>query len=359
MSERFTKLFSLPENLYAEDCPVMICAGALSKDNQTNKVFVQLRFQNIDSRFRTLVAVKVAIQAFDIAEKALGGAKEYQYLDIEIQRGAEFGSKQPIYLDNATARSFSVSILEVVFEEKPAWTGSTQNWSSLQQKRLEEKFSPELTGQYQRDTFVEAKYEPFAKDGIWMCACGALNATGEGTCCRCRNAKISQFTALDHNTLANNLKTYTEKEMAEFEEKRKKSNIKRQKMTCIGSGFLVAFLIVLCLSQPQLWNQQYIGKLVGKSWSADDVSFTFLRNSTFEMRDKISDATFYGTWKMLNLEHREYSVDGTDFSGNAMRIEMYLGDDTEMVDVWFIDDAMVLIADPEGSWPSAISCQQS
>ena len=111
MSERYKKLFSLPENLYEKECPVMICAGALSKDNQTNKVFVQLRFQNVDSRIRTLVAVKVTVQALDIAGNTLGIAKEYQYLDVKTERSEEFGSKQPIYLDDNTTRSFSVSVL--------------------------------------------------------------------------------------------------------------------------------------------------------------------------------------------------------------------------------------------------------
>ena len=35
MSERYSKVFSLPENLYAEGAPVVIAAGALLKDNQT------------------------------------------------------------------------------------------------------------------------------------------------------------------------------------------------------------------------------------------------------------------------------------------------------------------------------------
>lgn len=161
MAERYTKLFSLPENLYEKDCPVMICAGALSMDNQTNKVFVQLRFQNIDSRHRKIVAIKVAIQAFDVAEKTLGEAKEYQYLDIKVDRGAEVGSRQPVYLDDITARSFSVSVLEVVFENGEIWTGSAQNWYSLQQTKLRDKFNADLMEQYQRDTSVESQYEPW------------------------------------------------------------------------------------------------------------------------------------------------------------------------------------------------------
>ena len=38
MSERYSKLYVLPENLYAEGSPVIIAAGALLKDNQTGRV---------------------------------------------------------------------------------------------------------------------------------------------------------------------------------------------------------------------------------------------------------------------------------------------------------------------------------
>jgi len=37
MNERYTRVFSLPENLYATGSPVVIAAGALLKDNQTGK----------------------------------------------------------------------------------------------------------------------------------------------------------------------------------------------------------------------------------------------------------------------------------------------------------------------------------
>jgi len=37
MSERYSKLFAFPENLYAAGSPVVIAAGALLKDNQTGK----------------------------------------------------------------------------------------------------------------------------------------------------------------------------------------------------------------------------------------------------------------------------------------------------------------------------------
>lgn len=42
MGERYTRLFSLSEQLYIENAPVIITAGALLKDNKTDNILVQL-----------------------------------------------------------------------------------------------------------------------------------------------------------------------------------------------------------------------------------------------------------------------------------------------------------------------------
>ena len=58
MSERYSRLFSLPTNLYAIGSPAIIVAGALLKDNQTGKVLAQLKIQNITTN--PIKAVTVA-----------------------------------------------------------------------------------------------------------------------------------------------------------------------------------------------------------------------------------------------------------------------------------------------------------
>lgn len=227
MSERYTKVFSLEENLYSAETPVLISAGALTKDNQAGKVFAQLRLQNIDNKFRNIIALKVAITTFDPAGNILESSKEYQYLDLNVSRGSEFGAKQAISLNNPSARSFSVSVTEVVFSEGTPWTGTKQEWVTLgKQKTLEDSLGTEMAEQYRRDTFSDAKYELFARHGVWMCACGALNIVGESTCCHCHNNEGVLFNALDHNTLAKHLKDHKaeiNKQIHQREEQKKKT----------------------------------------------------------------------------------------------------------------------------------------
>ena len=117
MSERYKRLFALPENLHTEDAPVVIMAGALLKDNQTGRVMAQLKLKNVSEE--TIKSVKVSIQAFG---KSRAEAKEihYEYANISVKSGEEFGSKTPIELNNKILY-YSAVITEVLFENGTAW----------------------------------------------------------------------------------------------------------------------------------------------------------------------------------------------------------------------------------------------
>ena len=67
MSERYTRLFSLPENLYAEGAPILITAGALLKDNQTGNVLAQLKFKNIEGK--KVKAIKAQLTLLDTVSR--------------------------------------------------------------------------------------------------------------------------------------------------------------------------------------------------------------------------------------------------------------------------------------------------
>lgn len=113
MSERYTRLFSLSENLGQEGAPVVISAGALLSDNNTGKVIAQLKLRNISER--PIKSVKVKVNAYDTAGNELKGVEAFSYIDLAAERNSVFGSQTPIILPDKTTRSFSVEILSVVF----------------------------------------------------------------------------------------------------------------------------------------------------------------------------------------------------------------------------------------------------
>lgn len=122
MSERFSRLFSLPENLGQYGCPVLISAGALLKDNNTGKLLVQLKLRNISEQ--VVKSVKIKINAYDTAGCELKGVEAFSYLDLAAGRDKEFGNRTPIILSDKTTRSFSAEILSVAFMDGTAYIPS-------------------------------------------------------------------------------------------------------------------------------------------------------------------------------------------------------------------------------------------
>lgn len=129
MSERYSRLYSLPENLYASGSPVIISAGALLKDNQTGKVLAQLKLRNIAGK--TIKAAKVSILPFDTIGNPLGAEVGFQYLDLNTARDGEFGAKIPVLLPDAATRQISVAVTEVAFSDNTLWTSACITWETL------------------------------------------------------------------------------------------------------------------------------------------------------------------------------------------------------------------------------------
>ena len=61
MSERFERLFSLPENLYADGAPIIISSGALLKDTSTGSILAKLMLKSVSNRQIKAVKVKLAL----------------------------------------------------------------------------------------------------------------------------------------------------------------------------------------------------------------------------------------------------------------------------------------------------------
>ena len=127
MAERFSRLYTLPVNLYTDDAPVIIAAGALLKDNQTGNRLAQLKIQNIDKR--TIVYIKLRFELLDASEKMI---REYHYTfsGITVTEKDYFGVKTPVILPDAGVCSYTVSIVEVGFDDESEWR-SDSVWNTL------------------------------------------------------------------------------------------------------------------------------------------------------------------------------------------------------------------------------------
>ena len=120
MTERFTRVFTLPEELYTPGSPLLIQAGALLKDRETGRVIAQLKLKNISTE--TAQAVRVRIWPVDAMGRAAPRPLESMYLDLAAPRGREFGTKVPIPMPDPTTRSFRAEIGAKVMPEKSPWS---------------------------------------------------------------------------------------------------------------------------------------------------------------------------------------------------------------------------------------------
>lgn len=185
MSERYSRVFSLSENLYATDSPIVIEAGALQKDNQTGSILAQIKMKNISAK--VIKAVKVKLTLFDVAGNILADGVEHQYLDLKVSRDESFGSKSAIKLKESTTRSFSVNITAVVFEDGSVWSGTANPWETLSQRTdlLNHFKSIELVKQFELTYGSPCHYVLLEEKDLWHCTCGALNKNNEPKCHKC------------------------------------------------------------------------------------------------------------------------------------------------------------------------------
>ena len=270
--ERYTRLYTLPENLYTQGSPVTIAAGALLLDNQTGSVMAQLKFRNVSQH--DIKAVFVSVEAFDVAHTQLSGVESYQYLDLQEKRDAEFGQKQAIRLPDATARSFAPRCTRVVLDDDTLWEApENAAWESLPKPTpISEKVSGELLEQYKRDTAEYAVYAPESFSGLWRCTCGELNEETEETCHICRLSRQTQTDALNEEALQEHLTAYeaaeaekaaklrAEQEALEAQKAAERAARKkkaRKIFAIIGAAALLCVAVALLITKVIIPNNKY------------------------------------------------------------------------------------------------------
>ncbi len=220
MSERYSRLFTLPENLYAEGSPVVIAAGALLKDNQTGKILAQLKLQSLSDR--PIKAIAVRVLPLDPAEKPLGETITHQFLDLRAERNAQVGQKEPITMPDATTRAFEAAVSSVVFQDNSTWEDSGAPWEALPPPtRLSNVLRDrELRKQYELKFGADCTYCYQTVKDLWFCSCGAINRKGELWCCHCQRNGAA-FDSLDMDALSAERDLRIEQERKQVQETQK------------------------------------------------------------------------------------------------------------------------------------------
>lgn len=224
MSERYTRLFSLPENLYSTGAPVIIAAGALLKDNQSGNVLAQLKLRSISSK--TIKATTVSIKPLDTAGISLGDYVTYQYLDLQVDRDTDFGQKTAIPLTNPATRSFDVIVSEAIFTDNSIWHGDEQPWEALAEPSdIDFLGDRELAKQFRMEYGGDCKNMLLEQEDLWHCICGAINHREEENCHLCRR-NLSTLQSIDMEELRRTKETRRAAEIEQAKKEAEEAKIK-------------------------------------------------------------------------------------------------------------------------------------
>ena len=264
MSNRFEKLYSLPSPLYAPSMPVIIVAGALLKDTQTDKVLAQLKFKSVSPK--AIKAVTVSLLPLDTANQPLGEKETHQILDLAANRDAEFGQKSPLYFFNNTTRAYRVIVEEVIFSDNTVWksTGTPLADLPAQKKATDILSNNELQKQYKLEYGERAAYIADTYSDLWRCNCGAINRSDEQSCHGCGATKADilsfdteQLKSSCHNRLEEEHKK-AEQHLAESGRRKKQA----KKIGIIGGILAVIAFIVVTIVIPKIKIQKDFSRAI-------------------------------------------------------------------------------------------------
>lgn len=213
MGNRFETLYKFKNNLYKDDSPIIISAGFLLKDSKTESIITQIKFQSVAKK--TIQAVKVSINAYDVSGKKITGVDEYQYLDLNIKNGDYFGENKAIIMPDRVTRSIKIEKIIVIYSDGVDCEILGNDLFEIGDfNRLESNFkNPELIKQYQIDTSTNGIFIPKEIGNLWFCTCGTINS--EDTCTTCKSNKKDIFSAYNSVLLEEHLAVRLAKEQEE------------------------------------------------------------------------------------------------------------------------------------------------
>lgn len=265
MAERYTILQHNTNTFYVVDCPLLLISHALTKDNQNNNIFIQCKFENTLSK--SIKALYVHINCFDVTNNPLPTVDSFSYLDIEVKQYQTFGDKTPIVLPDKETRNVSIIPTKIVFVDGSTWENDSDkpfelfhidNTPISELGELAEEYKRELHGICLQSD--KHKYLPANKDGYTICGCGKILVDAEKTCPACGVDLEKLFALHDVDKLQAGLEQY-QKEQAEREEQARQAEEERQKQieaqkqkaikigkkTGIIGGSIVALIAVCAL----------------------------------------------------------------------------------------------------------------
>lgn len=185
--EKYSRVYHFNDSRYIKGSPLIILAGAILKDNETDDAIAQLKFKSISKK--VIKAIEVELQLFDPSGDKQDKKVSHEYLDLKVSRDAEFGAKEPIKLPYNNSRSFEASIKKVIYVDGESWTNNKKFEVLKKQEKLSSILSVEEIAYFRKKYTEHANYIPLNDKDLWICICGYINHDKEDSCAFCRLKK--------------------------------------------------------------------------------------------------------------------------------------------------------------------------
>lgn len=217
MNETKQIVYNFDNVLLQKECCIQITRQQLLKD-KTDKIYAQINLKNLGKR--PIKAVFIRIEEYNILHEIISQNFEYQYLDLDIWRGQEFGNDIFIELKHVVTREIKTYIEKIVYLDGKIWTNTNhiEPESFEESKLMTDVMSEELVEQYKResneDNYVaddDVYYYEETEDN-WWCTCGAWNFSDELRCYKCGKQRAWIKKTFDQATLSRKLEEYNQQQ---------------------------------------------------------------------------------------------------------------------------------------------------
>ena len=229
---------------YQEGSPLLLEAGALYIDRETQNSIVQLKWRNLDQR--EVSAAAIEIRGADSFGENIEPV-QFQYNRLKVSKGFEFGVKTPVQIKNNKVAKFDVVLKAVSFSDETVWKNDSEEALQPLPEAKKTALQGELLEQYRRDLLQKGyngadQFSTQHALGLWQCGCGSWQPEDKN-CYRC-GASLEALTELsDSVKLEEHLSEYkteqerlrieaekkAEEERVKAEEERKKAEEEREK----------------------------------------------------------------------------------------------------------------------------------
>lgn len=272
MDRRYTILVHDRDVQIQNDCPVILKAYAITKDNKEQKYIAQCKFENLACK--TITGLYITVWSYGADGKQIDNGIDFTYAYLDADQYNEFGDKNAIGIKNNYVTKLGIQTNKIIFSDGECWERQEQSqYEKVQLKAIDDELG-ELKEQYNRDLAEKTNHKISwvceQRDGMVLCGCGTIYLNQYGRCPNCYMSFKEQKDLLNKEALQEHLLQWKEicrkrQEQLEYEQREKfkqeflkneKSKKARHRFFCIVAVICIIILLGV-ISWGGYLNSQY------------------------------------------------------------------------------------------------------